>query len=253
MIWTVFKPLVVRWMHFPLSWMVPCTCSIFLCVPSHLFPCLLAFWPLSDAAFPQPSLCFLSATPALAAWPTWGGTWLSWLPAAAWQPFPGLANRSAVLLPSPPFLQEDFAGLCIPWGDEHELAPLQPLHCSRQTDRCSPGPPAVQPSFCCCILSWVYLVIYCLLLHIDGLTCMINLLRDLQGTLCFLFSDWRNQPNKPQECYSLWELSFAPFFLYWPFPSFPRRGTKQHWLTWGSTFCPTEWQYFVKSPSVEKH
>lgn len=87
----VFKPLAVRWMHFLLLWMVPCTCSIFPCESSHLFPCLLAFWPLSDAAFLLPSLCFPSATPALAALPTRGSTCLAWLPGAAWHPSPGLA------------------------------------------------------------------------------------------------------------------------------------------------------------------
>lgn len=51
------------------------------------------------------------------------------------------------------FSRTTFLDYACPQVTKHELALLQPSHCSWQMDRHSPGPPAVHPPFNYCILS----------------------------------------------------------------------------------------------------
>lgn len=136
----------------------PCICSVFPCESYHLFPCLLAFWPLSNAAFLLPSLCLLSTTPDLTTLPTREAHGLSdCLEQPGIPSLTGLQCCIHRLL----FSKTTFLGCAYPKMTKHELAaPALTLQLADEwvlSRTCSSA-----PLFNYCILLWAYFIKQCL-------------------------------------------------------------------------------------------
>lgn len=150
---------------------------------------------------------------------------------AACHLFPGLANRPAVLLPLPPFLQEDFSRLCMPRGDQAQAGStsalaLQLAHplmgAPQDLQQCTPLS-IIASSLELISLSSVFKCVLMANLHDQAAQ------RPPRLPLLSLLSLLLKKPARqsPGVCH-MGPFLCPPFILAFPF--YPRRGMKQCWL-----------------------